>query len=46
VRVQPIGRTCANRLIFELADSDYAIPLDTLRAAHEGFFPALMDGEV
>ncbi|GLT00656.1 phosphoribosylformylglycinamidine synthase subunit PurL [Sphingobium jiangsuense] len=46
VQVQPIGRTCANRLIFELADSDYAIPLDTLRAAHEGFFPALMDGEV
>ena len=46
VQVQPIGRTCANRLVFELADSDYAIPLDTLRAAHEGFFPALMDGEV
>ena len=44
VQVQPIGRTCANRLVFELTDSDYAIPLETLRAAHEGFFPALMCG--
>jgi phosphoribosylformylglycinamidine synthase II len=43
VRVQPIGRTCGSRLLFELADSDHAIPLDTLRTAHEGFFPALMD---
>jgi phosphoribosylformylglycinamidine synthase len=41
--VQPIGRTCGSRLLFELADSDHAIPLDTLRTAHEGFFPALMD---
>jgi len=46
VTVQPIGRTCANRLIFELADSDHAVALDDLRTAHEGFFPKLMDGEV
>ena len=43
VPVQPIGRTVANRLIFELADSDHAVSLDQLRAAHEGFFPKLMD---
>ena len=46
VRVQPIGRTCGHRLVFELADSDHAIPLTDLRAAHEGFFPKLMDGEI
>ncbi len=46
VQVQPIGRTCANRLVFELAESDHAVTLDALRSAHEGFFPALMDGEV
>jgi len=44
VPVQPLGRTCANRLIFELADSDHAVSLVDLRTAHEGFFPALMDG--
>jgi len=46
VPVQPIGRTCGTRLVFELADSDHAIPLADLRAAHEGFFPKLMDGEI
>ncbi|MPT47662.1 MAG: phosphoribosylformylglycinamidine synthase subunit PurL [Sphingobium sp.] len=45
VMVQPIGRTCANRLVFELADNDFAIPLTSLRTAHEGFFPKLMDGK-
>lgn len=44
VPVQPIGRTVANRLIFELADSDHAVSLTDLRTAHEGFFPKLMDG--
>jgi phosphoribosylformylglycinamidine synthase len=44
VPVQPLGRTCANRLIFELADNDHAVSLADLRTAHEGFFPALMDG--
>ncbi len=44
VEVEAIGRTVAGRLIFELADRDYAVTLEALRAAHEGFFPALMDG--
>jgi phosphoribosylformylglycinamidine synthase len=42
VQVEPIGRTAGRRLIFELADGDYCLPLDDLRAAHEGFFPRLM----
>jgi phosphoribosylformylglycinamidine synthase len=42
VEVEPIGRTAGKRLIFELADRDFCIPLDQLRAAHEGFFPRLM----
>ena len=45
VEIERIGRTIANRLIFELPDNDYVVPLTDLRAAHEGFFPALM-GEV
>jgi len=45
VEVEAIGRTVAGRLIFEFADRDYAISLGDLRAAHESFFPALMDGE-
>jgi phosphoribosylformylglycinamidine synthase len=45
VEVEAIGRTVAGRLIFELPDSDQAVSLDALRAAHEGFFPALMEGE-
>ena len=32
----------ASRLIFELPDGDHAVALAELRAAHEGFFPALM----
>jgi len=46
IPVQPIGRTTASRLIFELADSDHALSLDDLRNAHEGFFPKLMDGDI
>ncbi len=42
VQVEPIGRTAGKRLIFELADGDYCVTLDDLRAAHEGFFPKLM----
>jgi phosphoribosylformylglycinamidine synthase subunit PurL len=38
----PIGRTIANRLIFELEEGDFCVSLADLRAAHEGFFPALM----
>ncbi len=42
VQVEPIGRTAGKRLIFELADGDFCVTLDDLRAAHEGFFPRLM----
>jgi phosphoribosylformylglycinamidine synthase len=42
VPADPIGRTIRDRLIFELDEGDWTIPLDDLRAAHEGFFPALM----
>jgi len=38
----PIGRTIAHRLIFELEQGDFCVSIDDLRAAHEGFFPALM----
>jgi phosphoribosylformylglycinamidine synthase II len=41
----PIGRTIAGRLIFELEDADHCVGLDELRAAHEGFFPALMGAD-
>lgn len=44
VEVERIGRTIADRLIFELASDDFVIPLTALRTAHEGFFPALMGG--
>ncbi len=42
VEVEAIGRTGGSRLIFELPDGDHAVTLADLRAAHEGFFPALM----
>ncbi|MFA6124920.1 phosphoribosylformylglycinamidine synthase subunit PurL [Sphingomonas sp.] len=42
VAIERIGRTIANRLIFELPDDDYVVTLADLRAAHEGFFPKLM----
>ncbi len=42
IEVERIGRTIANRLVFELGDGDFVVPLADLRAAHEGFFPALM----
>ncbi|MGQ0591019.1 MAG: phosphoribosylformylglycinamidine synthase subunit PurL [Sphingosinicella sp.] len=42
VEVEAIGRTKGSRLIFELPDGDHAVSLADLRAAHEGFFPALM----
>ncbi|RYE03905.1 MAG: phosphoribosylformylglycinamidine synthase subunit PurL [Sphingomonadales bacterium] len=38
----PVGRTIKDRLIFELEEGDYCVSIDDLRAAHEGFFPALM----
>jgi phosphoribosylformylglycinamidine (FGAM) synthase-like enzyme len=42
IPADPIGRTINDRLIFELDEGDWAIPLADLRAAHEGFFPTLM----
>ncbi|MBS0478919.1 MAG: phosphoribosylformylglycinamidine synthase subunit PurL [Proteobacteria bacterium] len=42
VPADPIGRTIRDRLIFELDEGDWCVPLTELRAAHEGFFPALM----
>jgi phosphoribosylformylglycinamidine synthase len=42
VQIEPIGRTAGTRLIFELSDADFCVPLADLRAAHEGFFPQLM----
>jgi len=42
VEIERIGRTIADRLIFELSDDDHVVTLAALRAAHEGFFPTLM----
>ena len=42
VVVERIGRTIANRIIFELETGDHAVSLAKLRTAHEGFFAALM----
>jgi len=44
VPVSRLGRTIANRIIIELPESDHAISLADLHAAHEAFFPSLMDG--
>jgi phosphoribosylformylglycinamidine synthase II len=46
VEVEAIGRTVGTRLIFELADRDHCITLSELKAAHEGFFPALMGDSI
>ncbi|RZM19227.1 MAG: phosphoribosylformylglycinamidine synthase II, partial [Sphingomonas sp.] len=45
VLVEPLGRTGGTRLIFELPDADFAVKLDDLRSAHEGFFPTLMGAD-
>ncbi|RYD19809.1 MAG: phosphoribosylformylglycinamidine synthase II, partial [Lysobacteraceae bacterium] len=45
VEVEPLGRTGGKRLIFERPDRDDVVALDSLRAAHEGFFPALMGSD-
>lgn len=44
VEVERIGRTIANRLIFECAARDHVVTLDDLRAVHEGWLPGLMGG--
>ncbi len=45
VEAEPLGRTGGKRLIFERPDRDDVIALETLRTAHEGFFPKLMGGD-
>jgi len=46
VEIERIGRTIADRIIFELPDDDHVVTLADLRTAHEGFFPALMGDAV
>jgi phosphoribosylformylglycinamidine synthase len=46
IEVDRLGRTIAGRLIFELPESDHCVSLADLKAAHEGFFPALMGDEL
>jgi phosphoribosylformylglycinamidine synthase len=43
-----IGLTGGDELVFDLVDrgGPQSVPLADLRAAHEGFFPALMQGEL
>jgi phosphoribosylformylglycinamidine synthase len=45
IEVQPIGRTIASRIIFELKQGDYVLTLKDLRSAHEAFFLRLMGRE-
>jgi len=45
VEVEPLGRTIAKRIVFELAEGDFCVTLDALREAHDGFFPTLMGSE-
>ncbi|WP_394652899.1 phosphoribosylformylglycinamidine synthase subunit PurL, partial [uncultured Sphingomonas sp.] len=42
VEVERIGRTIASRLVFETRDKDFCVTIESLRRAHEAFFPALM----
>ena len=46
VPADPLGRVINDRLIFELDEGDWTVGLAELRAAHEGFFPALMGGGI
>ena len=43
VEAEPMGRTGGKRLIFERPKRDDVVALETLRNAHEGFFPTLMN---
>ncbi len=45
VEAEPLGRTGGKRLIFERPDRDDVVTLDSLRDAHEGFFPTLMGAD-
>lgn len=42
VPADPLGRTIKDRIVFELDEGDWIVPLADLRSAHEGFFPKLM----
>ncbi|WP_448660265.1 phosphoribosylformylglycinamidine synthase subunit PurL [Sphingomonas sp. CJ99] len=42
VPADPLGRTIKDRIVFELDEGDWIVPLTDLRSAHEGFFPKLM----
>ncbi|OQW48401.1 MAG: phosphoribosylformylglycinamidine synthase II [Proteobacteria bacterium SG_bin6] len=44
VPVERIGRTITGRIIVECPAKDHVVTLDALRTAHQGFFPALMEG--
>jgi len=44
VAVERLGRTILNRIIIECPATDHVVSLDDLRTAHQGFFPALMNG--
>jgi phosphoribosylformylglycinamidine synthase II len=46
VEVARVGRTIVGRIIVECPKQDHVIPLEALRAAHESFFPQLMQNEV
>ena len=43
IYVDRLGRTIANRIIFELAESDYCVTLANLRDSHERFFREWME---
>ncbi len=44
VFIDRLGRTIANRVIFELAESDHSVTIAALRAANEAFFTDWMEG--
>ncbi|OQW42678.1 MAG: phosphoribosylformylglycinamidine synthase II [Proteobacteria bacterium SG_bin5] len=44
VPVERIGRTIVGRIIVDCPARDHVVTLEELRAAHEAFFPALMEG--
>jgi phosphoribosylformylglycinamidine synthase subunit PurL len=45
VPADPLGRTIANRVIFECDEGDYCATIGQLRSAHEAFFPKLMGAD-
>ncbi|UZK70690.1 phosphoribosylformylglycinamidine synthase subunit PurL [Sphingomonas sp. S1-29] len=46
VAVDGLGRTIRDKIVFEMDAGDWTVALDDLRAAHEGFLPKLMQGEI